>query len=171
MTTVVFVEKPGRVEIAFDSKVSMGSRHQELSGLGKVFKVGPVTFGGAGSLSYLNAISEIHIPPVQEMSADETDRWVSRVLMPKIRGAANVHNPMSPFGGGTILVAINGRVYEIGGDFSNLRLASGQYAIGSGSSYALGALANGASAKRAVEVAASYDVFTGHTIRELTIKK
>ena len=35
------------------------------------------------------------------------------------------------------------------------------YAVGSGSNVALGALAMGASAKRAVEIACEYDVFTG----------
>lgn len=171
MTTVVFIEHRNSVEVAYDSKVSMGSRQQELAGLGKVFKVGPVTFGGAGALGFLNAVSEMHIPALQPMTDEETDRWIGRVLVPKLRAAGAVYNQGHGYVPGTVLAAVNGRVYEIGGDFSNLRLKSGQYAIGSGASYALGALASGASAKEAVEVAAMYDKGTGHTINSLTIKK
>ena len=42
------------------------------------------------------------------------------------------------------------------------------YAIGSGSDVALGALATGASAKRAVEIACEYNVYTGLPVQTMT---
>lgn len=45
------------------------------------------------------------------------------------------------------------------------------WAIGSGRDYAIGAMAAGASAKKAVGIAASYDVFTGGEIDVLTLQK
>ncbi len=42
-------------------------------------------------------------------------------------------------------------------------------AFGSGGAYAVGALANGASAKRAVEIAARFDPFTGGRVRVLCL--
>lgn len=173
MTTVVFVEKPNRVEIAYDSKVSMGHFQQELDGRGKVFTVGPVTFGVAGSLGFLNEVAEIHVPPIQPMTANETDRWVQRVLIPKIKQAAQAYDPQALLRGvhSRVLLAVNGRVYEIGGDYTMVRVKGGNYSIGSGSHYAYGALTAGKSAKEAVEIAAKHDMATGYTIHELIIKK
>lgn len=174
MTTVVFRELRDRVEIAFDSQVSAGYRKNELEGQGKVFKVGPVTIGGAGAVGYINQLADMHIPPIQSMSDTETDRWVQQVLIPKIKMAATMYSPYTRSEGqvaGIALIAVNGRVYEIGGDFSKIRVSGGNYAIGSGSSYALGALSSGKTAKEAVGIAAQHDMATGYTIRELIIKK
>ena len=60
----------------------------------------------------------------------------------------------------SILLSINGQVFEIDQDYSVARRESGVYAIGSGADYALGALTVGASGMEAMQVAASLDVNT-----------
>lgn len=45
------------------------------------------------------------------------------------------------------------------------------FAIGSGSPYALGAMANGATAKQAVEAAIKHDLFSGGHIRHLSVER
>lgn len=46
-------------------------------------------------------------------------------------------------------------------------ITSAFYAIGSGASFALGAMANGASAEQAVKIAAKFDAYTGGVVRTL----
>lgn len=45
------------------------------------------------------------------------------------------------------------------------------FAIGSGSSYALGAMAHGATAEEAVEIAKTLDIYSGGKVRTFKIKK
>lgn len=173
MTTVVFVEKADRIEIAFDSKVSYGFSVKELEQK-KVFKIGKVYLGVAGSLGFLNLLSSQHIPDHPPMTKAETDRWVQRVLIPIIKRAAVEYSPMTQHTGymhSGVLVAVNGYVYDIGGDFSWVRNKSGIYAIGSGSHYATGAVSGGSSAKRAVEVATQHDAGSGYTVHEIILKR
>jgi len=45
------------------------------------------------------------------------------------------------------------------------------YALGSGSDFALGAMAHGATAREAVKIAAKFDIATGSPFRSVTFKK
>lgn len=173
MTTVVFVERPDRIEIAFDSKASAGHAIEELEQK-KVFKIGPVHFGVAGSLGFLNILASQHVPDHPQMSKEETDRWVQRVLIPIIKRAAVEYSPMTQHVGymnSGVLVAVNGYVYDIGGDFAWVRNKRGIYAIGSGSRYATGAVSYGSSAKKAVQVAIEHDAGSGYTVHEIILKR
>lgn len=174
MTTVVFVERKDRIEIAFDSKVSAGYAVEELEQK-KAFKVGPVTFGVAGSLGFLNALASQNIPQFQTtMSKQETDRWVQRVMLPLIKRAATEYSPMTQVTGhmhSVVLAAVNGYVYDIGPDFAWVRNTSGIYAVGSGAEYAKGAVSGGATARQAVEVAIRHDAGSGYTVHEINLKR
>lgn len=173
MTTVVFVERADRIEIAFDSKVSAGYAVEELEQK-KAFKVGPVTFGVAGSLGFLNALASQNIPPMPRMTKDETDRWVQRVLLPVIKRAAHEYDPHNAQASrmhSVVLAAVNGYVYDVGPDFAWIRNKSGIYAIGSGAEYAKGAVRAGSSAKEAVNVAIQHDAGSGYTVHEITLKR
>lgn len=63
----------------------------------------------------------------------------------------------------------NGMLYEYDGTTlpAPVRLVKGMYAIGSGSEFALGAMAAGCSAREAIKIASLFDVNTGGKIREL----
>jgi ATP-dependent protease HslVU (ClpYQ) peptidase subunit len=58
------------------------------------------------------------------------------------------------------LIALNGIIYEIDDTLSVLMRDDGIYGIGSGASYAIGALQAGASWKQAMNIAAKNNVFT-----------
>jgi ATP-dependent protease HslVU (ClpYQ) peptidase subunit len=58
------------------------------------------------------------------------------------------------------LIALNGVIYEIDDTVSVLMRDDGIYGIGSGASYAIGALQAGASWKQAMNIAAKNNVFT-----------
>lgn len=167
MTTIVFVEKPTGVVMAWDSKVSAGYTHQELD-QEKVFQSQGIWYGVAGDVSIANIIETMDVkPPSKDMLPREQDLWVTRTLIPRMR---KLCSESSPFGQyrihAQILVAFNGRVYEIGGDYSRVRNKSGMYAIGSGTDFAIAALQSGKTPREAVEVAAANDSGTGHGIKE-----
>ena len=171
MTTIVMVEKPNRVDIAWDSKVSRGYSHEELE-QEKVFEASGITYGVAGALRVLNIIEELDVKPPVDLEGKAVDAWVSRVLIPRMQNACRAADPEGQYYvHANILAVVNGRVYSIGGDFSKTRNTSGIYAIGSGSVYAKGALEAGASVTRSVEIAANNDVYTGHGIKTKVIRK
>ena len=60
----------------------------------------------------------------------------------------------------SFLIALNGELFEIADDFSVSRDDSGFYGVGSGSSYAIGALHAGASIEQALSIASLNDAFT-----------
>ena len=64
-----------------------------------------------------------------------------------------------------ILSEPNGRLSELNEGESVVRIKhAGYYAWGSGKDYALGALAHGATARQAIQIAAKFDPFTGGKI-------
>jgi ATP-dependent protease HslVU (ClpYQ) peptidase subunit len=58
------------------------------------------------------------------------------------------------------ILAINGTIYQLDDSYSIYLRDDGLYGIGSGSSFALGALATGATWKQAMQAAARNDVYT-----------
>lgn len=165
MTTIVFVEKPDHVEVAYDSKVSMGYTHSELEQQ-KVFESHGILYGVAGALSVANIIEGLEIKPPKTSIPSEIDRWVTFELLGYIRKImAQVAEKGQYEIEAHILLVVKNRVYKIGADYSRVRVTSGKYAIGSGSEYAMGALEQGASAEQAVRVAATHDSGTGHSIK------
>lgn len=169
MTTIVMVEKPDRVDIAWDSKVSSGYSHEELE-QEKVFEASGITYGVAGAVRVANILEGLDVKPPQGVEGKGVDAWVSRVLIPRMQNACRATDPEGQFYvHANILAVVNKRVYSIGDDFSRVRNTSGIYAIGSGSVYAKGALEAGASVKKAVQVASNNDVYTGHGIKTKVI--
>lgn len=62
---------------------------------------------------------------------------------------------------GVALVVIQGRIFQVHHDFTVTEAEGDFNGIGSGSGYALGALAAGKSIEKALEIAADLDPFTG----------
>lgn len=171
MTTIVMVEKPDSVEIAWDSKVSTGYSHEELE-QEKVFEASGIIYGVAGALRVANIIEGLEVKPPEGLTGKDVDAWVSRVLIPRMQSALRVVDPIGQYYvEAHILAVVNGRVYGISGDYGRVRNTSGIYAIGSGSSYAKGALRSGSSAAESVQIASENDVYTGHTIKTRTVKR
>ena len=59
------------------------------------------------------------------------------------------------------LIAVAGEVFDIADDFAVSMSSTGFYAVGSGSSLAIGALEAGASINKALEIASIHDPYTG----------
>jgi len=75
---------------------------------------------------------------------------------------------MGELSGTVMLVGKDRRIWSIGSDGSSLRLTGEYEAIGSGSTYALGALHAGKSAEESVKTAMHYDAYTGGNVETFT---
>lgn len=71
----------------------------------------------------------------------------------------------------TVLVATEVGLYEYIDSLRPIPLGVRKWAIGSGNEYAFGAMAAGAPAKKAVEIACAFDVHSGMGVDVLTLRK
>lgn len=173
MTTIAMREHADGVTIAFDSRVSWDSHVAEVE-YPKVFVTNGVIYGVAGDNLMNNVLryADLPNPDVRQTlggSGWDVDRWVNNTLIPAIldalvdRAAAVNENGKVSLDGQLLLVVRN-RVYEVAGGTAWTRRVDKTYAIGSGWQFALGALSAGIGLPEALEIAATHDSGTGHTL-------
>lgn len=190
MTTIVGIQGDGYAIIASDSRIAStdesGSIYQvtTLSNrLSKVSENGRYIIGAAGDLRAINLLHHVFNPPVPGLttSGSNLDRFMIKQFVPSLRScfdvagynSANKESPNLAEYESTIIVAINGVIYIVDGDYSCLSDKMGIYAIGTGSAYALGSLHSLIGKKeltitqakniaiRSLGVAAKFDPYTG----------
>lgn len=133
--------------------------------------------GIAGRLRYANIIHRASVNRVHpfDLAQPEFDgyTWLLDEAVPAWMKAVRreledlpEEEPEAPSGG--MLIALSGRIYSIGHDFSVMPVDEFA-AIGSGSPYASTAMHLGKSPKQAVEIAAELDLFTGGRAQEMTV--
>lgn len=178
MTTIVAAEikekKKRSVVFASDSQVSYGARKERLPD-GKIIRNGDIVFGFAGSVRVLNVLKHADLPkPPKSNKRADVERWAIKKLIPAMRHALR-HEEAVEFQNGEVdiasnlLVSVNKRLFEISSNFAFTTNDARVYSVGSGSSYALGALAAGAEPEAAIRVAAYFDAFTGGEVFEVTL--
>lgn len=169
MTTVIAVEHEDGVTFAADSRVSSGSLSDGWCE--KVVRNGRFAFAAAGYLRTIQILEYAKLPDAPEGEPGAIDRFVTLELVPAIKAAFKDVGNEDSFKGSIVIAAVRGRVYEITSDGAWTRNPSGYYAVGSGSSYALGALEAGARPKRAIKIAAKYDSGTNDDVRITEVAK
>lgn len=145
MTTVAAVQGDGWVVMGYDSNVAEegGRKYALPAGAGKVFDNAGYLFGVAGDFRAINILAHsFHPPDPGGKTGPELDRFMVSRFIPALKTCFD----KAFFGKdqafeSVLLVAVNGVAYEIGGDYSCLRDDRGFYALGTGSAFALGALA------------------------------
>lgn len=173
MTTIVAVADHGRVHIGSDSQVSSGHSKISLEG-GKISRNGEYTWGLAGLLEMIERLKRTEWPAVEGDVAEH----VTNTLIPFLLEVQSKmfeefgideksDNPFQQVPRSTVLVTVRGKIFELElhPGVSPLRRADGKYAIGSGTSYARGALnASSKTDKKvvlgALEAAAQNDLYT-----------
>lgn len=173
MTTIVAVKTETDIKFAWDSQVTWQGR--AMLGCEKVFDNGPVTFGVAGSGRAGDILKHMDIPGRREYEPDfDNEHWIVTELVPAIVTAfqdVSAGGEGQPFDvDGHIILAVDGVIGYLASDLCWAEDASGIYAVGSGSDYAIGALEAGASVKKAVEVAVKWDLYSGGEVATKTIK-
>lgn len=176
MTTIAAKIINGKVKMAWDSQVTSGGI--ATHGMNKVVKInGQFAVGVAGHLRYANLVHRASVSKIHDHDIVQSDfdgyGWICDELIPawmkSIRGereALAEEDPDLPWG--HALIALAGCIYSVGADFSVT--ASGEFdSIGSGSPFAMTAMHLGKTAKAAVEIAKELDLYTGGTVKEMTV--
>ena len=180
MTTIAAVEGDGWAVIGFDSRVSTmlpGGRIYTMptTSNGKIVRNGEYLIGAAGDLRILNIIGYAFKPPTPPRGNTNLDKFIITTFIPALRLCFEEHGvSLKENGtGADLIVALRGRIYEIGEGFEWCADSKGIYAVGSGSTFALGSLYTTLggkkygieTAKKAVklslEIASSLDSGTG----------
>lgn len=178
MTTIVAKEVEGDVKFAYDSQCTGPYGIDELE-FSKVFTNGELILGCSGAVRDANILkfAKLAQPDFNHRAEpNRVDMWVTNQLIPSIlqalsdQRASTVENGKVSSDNSTLLV-VAGRVYRIGHDGSWVRNTHGYYAVGSGSDFALGALAAGAGLTKAIKAAAAHDLYTGGTLFKTTAKE
>lgn len=174
MTTIVAVEVQGDVLFAADTQSTAGSR--ATSGRTKVFANGSVVFGVAGAVRVADVLRFADLPSCPAgLKGVSLEGWAVTELVPALQKALSESGALENSDGEVhadfgALAAVNGRLFRVGSDFSLIGGVKST-SIGSGSSYALGALRAGASPKEAVRIAAEFDVYTGAKVVEYSAER
>ena len=192
MTTIVGIQGDGYAVVCSDSRVSSfdedGSAYQITTlgtGTSKIAQNGRYLLGAAGDVRAINILHHAFGPPMpaSNVIGVKLDQFITQKFIPSLRECFESTGYAMPPGNdssshiaehsSTVLVVINGVIYIIEGDYSWTSDKNGVYAIGTGSSYALGALqaitggkqltvskAKSAAVK-ALTIAAKFDPYTG----------
>lgn len=145
MTTIAAVQGEAWCVIGYDSRVTEDNNkiYTLPKDNGKVIKNGEYLFGVAGDMRAVNLMAYVFKPPTISPTAYgvRLDKFMTLNFIPEMKKCFE-DNSYSKDGehDSQILVCINGTAYEIGEDYSWARDESGVYTIGSGGSYAQGAL-------------------------------
>ena len=191
MTTIVGIQGDTYAVICTDSRVSsfdesgMAFQITTLgSGTAKIATNGDYLLGAAGDIRAINILHHAFTPPKPPLNAlgKKLDQFITRQFVPILRTSFEEQGYAMPERdssahiaeqGSTIVVVVHGTIYIIDGDYSWTSDTSGIYAIGTGSSYALGAMQALMSAKnptvqqaksvanKALTVASKFDPYTG----------
>jgi len=191
MTTIVAIQGDGYAVIGTDSRISSfdetGMAYQITTlgtGTSKIASVGRYLLGAAGDVRAINILHHAFSPPVPSFktSGANLDQFITQRFIPALRECFEQTGYAMPDNdekthiaeqASTILVVINGVIYIIDGDYSWTSDRTGVYAIGTGSSYALGAIqaiAGGkqlqipkakAAINKALSITSKFDPYTG----------
>lgn len=158
MTTIVGIQGDGFAVACADSRISDVDDGGIATQFGvlkeaspKVAMNGRYLLGAAGDLRAINILHHAFMPPVcpPNLKGKKLDHFMTVKFIPALRECFETQGYAMPDNdekqhiaehSSTILVAINGIIYIIDGDYSWISDINGVYAIGSGSQYALGAL-------------------------------
>jgi ATP-dependent protease HslVU (ClpYQ) peptidase subunit len=167
MTTIVAIQQKDKVIFGADSQTtSSDGRKSNHPKMVKITERGDFLIAGSGECAPCDIAQHIWIPP-KPTATDLKDVYhfmISKVV-PSLKACFkdNEYKWNESDDGETkfaFLLAIGGEVFELAEDMSISLDSKGFYGIGSGSNYAIGALAAGAGIEIALAIAAENDAYT-----------
>lgn len=192
MTTIVGIQGDKYALLASDSRITSfdekGNAYQVTTLGGSSSKITPqgkYIMGAAGDMRAINLLHHAFHPPTPapSLKGKKLDQFITTKFIPSLRACFDEHGYSSPENrdsthtaeqDSTIIIAINQTIYVVESDYSWTPDTNGFYAIGTGSSYALGALTAlipktrpqtiqqaKAIALKALNIACKYDPHTG----------
>ena len=165
MTTIVSVQSDDGVLFGADSQVTApNGRKYSARQMVKISERNEYIIAGSGECAPCDIAQHIWNPP-KPNTKDKKDLYHFMIasVVPSLKQCFKDNDykvsddDENSF---SFLIAICGELFEIADDFSVSRDDSGFYGVGSGSSYAIGALHAGATVEQALMIAAKNDAFT-----------
>lgn len=174
MTTIIAKKNAnGTVDLGWDSQSTGGNTHH----VEKVAEInGQFHIGVAGRTRYGNLLKYIDVPPLHDsdISTGKYDAFgylITKVVPAWVDGLKDqfgkIPDQKEDWPDGVALVVLQGRIFQVDFDFTVVEAVGDADGVGSGSRYALGAIAAGKNVEKALEIAAELDVFTGGELHVL----
>ena len=167
MTTILGIQGEGFAVLAADTRITSfledGPAYHMTTlsqGVSKITTNGKYLIGAAGDLRAINLLTHAFAPPPAPPAdrGKKLDHFMTVKFIPALRACFDLHGYSPPENkenknhnaeqASSLLVVINATIYLIDSDYSWLTDASGLYAVGSGSDYALGAVHSLAGGKK-----------------------
>lgn len=158
MTTIACIQGDGWAVVGSDSRIStiFGEASAEVGTLSatnpKIGTNGKYILGAAGDLRAINILHHAFQPPAcpPNLKGKKLDQFITTKFIPALRSCFDEQGYSQPENkdgkdhvaqhDSQIVCVVNSTIYIIDGDYSWFTNNTGLYAIGSGSSYAIGAL-------------------------------
>ena len=141
MTTLIAFQGPDFAILGADSQITDGDKRILSPSIPKIIKLGKYLLGVAGDCRPGDLLAFNWKPPTY----DGTDpvKFMGKKIIPSIITTfrTNGYDHTKEGASYSFLLAFGGNVFEIGDDLSMSQSSDCLYGIGSGSAYALGALA------------------------------
>lgn len=171
MTTIIARKNPnGTVDLGADSQSTAGNGTRHTTKITHVN--GQFHIGVAGRARYGDILEYAEVPHLHpsdlESSAFDAKGWLVTQAVPAwiaaVKNAESVHLEKEDWPNGGALVVLAGRIFEVFSDFTVDEILDFG-GIGSGSDYAVGALAAGKPVDKALQIAADLDPYTGGELK------
>ena len=166
MTTIIAIQSHDGVLFGADSQVTASNgRKYSAKSMVKITERNGYIIAGSGECSPCDIAQHIWLPPIPT-AKDKRDLYHFMIakVVPSLKQCLKDNDYKSSADDDenafSFLVAVGGELFEIADDFSISRDDSGFYGVGSGSSYAIGALCAGASIEEALTIASRNDAYT-----------
>jgi len=183
MTAIVGIQGKGWAVIAADSMTTYNDKPYFSKSFEKVTRKGDYVFAFAGDAIAGNIANFIWAPP-KVIKTVPTDIFIQTKVLPSLREVMRensyIPDTADKDAGFDALICLNGIIYEVDQDYLWSRDDRGLYAVGSGGSIALGALATGFNknsmkaaefaARRAIKISADYTISVGGDVKVITQK-
>lgn len=161
MTTIITQVTDKGVNLAWDSKVSPDGHHPEkVKEINGQFFLGIAGYSRHSDVLHYAEVPELHPADLRNLNFDARGYLVTQVVPAWQRALKKSHeldpDTMDDWPKGSALIVIAGRVFTTDSVFSITEHLEST-GIGSGSDYALGALAAGKSIEKAMEIACELD--------------
>jgi len=158
MTTIVAIQGENFAVVCSDSRISDAEESGNITqintlreGSSKVAVNGKYLLGAAGDLRAINILHHAFNPPTPtNLKSKKLDEFITVKFIPSLRECFESQGYAVPENhedkrhiaeqDSTIIVAVNGTIYVVDGDYSWYSDAHGLHVLGTGAAYALGAL-------------------------------
>jgi ATP-dependent protease HslVU (ClpYQ) peptidase subunit len=176
MTTIVGVQYKDRCVLAADNQVTGdGGRRYNHPEMKKISQRGAFLIAGSGEVMPCDVVQHMWVPPkLTAKDGEDIYHFMITKAMPSLRKCLtdNGYDFNEGKGDGkaeenrfSFILAVGGELFDVADDLSVIRSGDGIYGVGSGSSYAVGALHAGAKPSEAIEIASRLDVNTSGPIQ------